>query len=163
MATSTLCSSSAPTSSWPAVAASSPADKYRGAVVEDLQLPPAFALPKTEPTAKAIELAYERDFSYIPVLSAQRKPIGYLDVPALKTRWEAGQADPSESILKHMTRFRRAPDSPYALITPWTPLEVLEGFLKDNEFALVTDEYRKFVLAVATAHDLENFVSRRGF
>jgi hypothetical protein len=58
-------------------------DKYRGAVVEvctppvavahvsrrtpqDLQLPPAFALPKTELIARAIELAYDRDFSHIP-------------------------------------------------------------------------------------------------
>lgn len=40
--------------------------KYRGAVVEDLQLPPAFALPSTEYISRAIELAYERDFSYIP-------------------------------------------------------------------------------------------------
>jgi hypothetical protein len=59
-----------------------PPDKYRGAVVEvharvslahaslihlqDLQLPPAFSLPKTELIARAIELAYDRDFSHIP-------------------------------------------------------------------------------------------------
>ena len=59
-------------------------DKYRGAVVEvrrssmsnrgwtldslsqDLQLPPAFALPSDEAISRAIESAYERDFSYIP-------------------------------------------------------------------------------------------------
>jgi hypothetical protein len=60
----------------------SPQDKYRGAVVEvhrrvssrptsliclqDLQLPPAFSLPRTELFARAIELAYDRDFSHIP-------------------------------------------------------------------------------------------------
>lgn len=70
-----------------------PPDKYRGAVVEvrarnearrrptippdslnllmnsspqDLQLPPAFSLPRTELIARAIELAYDRDFSHIP-------------------------------------------------------------------------------------------------
>jgi hypothetical protein len=64
-----------------------PADKYRGAVVEvrwkisrvmqdllnvmqilnqDLQLPPAFSLPREEAIAAAIELAYDRDFSHIP-------------------------------------------------------------------------------------------------
>lgn len=60
------------------------ADKYRGAVVEvsntdiadwdanfqkpaqDLQLPPAFTLPREEPILAAIELAYDRDFSHIP-------------------------------------------------------------------------------------------------
>lgn len=34
--------------------------------LQDMQLPPAFALPKTEAISRAIELAYERDFSYIP-------------------------------------------------------------------------------------------------
>ncbi len=42
------------------------ATKYRGAVVDDLQLPPAFSLPYSERISKAIELAYERDFSHIP-------------------------------------------------------------------------------------------------
>lgn len=57
-------------------------DKYRGAVVEvsqclllcsvglkllqDLQLAPAFTLPRDEAIIAAIELAYDRDFSQIP-------------------------------------------------------------------------------------------------
>jgi hypothetical protein len=32
-----------------------------------------------------------REFS---VLNKSRKPIGYLDVAALKRKWEAGEADP---------------------------------------------------------------------
>ncbi|KAH8116121.1 hypothetical protein DFH11DRAFT_1584371 [Phellopilus nigrolimitatus] len=85
------------------------AHKYRGAVVEDLQLPPAFALPQSETIARAIDLAYDRDFSHIPILSGERKPLGYLDVSALKTKWEAGQADPNDNVLKYMTKFRRGP------------------------------------------------------
>ncbi|KAL0958383.1 hypothetical protein HGRIS_000525 [Hohenbuehelia grisea] len=139
------------------------ADKYRGAVVEDLQLPPAFALPYTESISRAIELAYERDFSHIPVLDRNRRPLGYVDVARLKERWEAGSADPRDTVVKYMTRFKRdAESAPYTLITPLSPLAELEGFLQDNIFALVTDNDRKFVLAVATASDLENFVSRRG-
>lgn len=34
--------------------------------MQDLQLPPAFALPKDERISRAIDLAYERDFSHIP-------------------------------------------------------------------------------------------------
>lgn len=80
---------------------------------QDLQLPPAFAIPQNESISRAMELAYERDFDYIPwvftfdsvrttrqqftrqfsVLNKCRKPIGYLDVGALKEKWEAGQAD----------------------------------------------------------------------
>lgn len=137
-------------------------DKYRGAVVEDLQLPPAFALDLNQEILKAIEFAYERDFSYIPVLAKDRKPIGYVDVGALKTKWEGGQAQPDDPILSHTTQFKRGKAQPYTVITPWTPLAELEAFLKENDFAIITDSERKFVLGVATADDLTNFVSRRG-
>lgn len=115
------------------------ADNYRGAVVEvrisflashtsaadrpvyskmalqDLQLSPAFALPQDEAISRAIELAYDRDFSHIPyvlllhqttylrqttdtyyasVLNRNRKPVGYVDVARLKEKWEAGNANP---------------------------------------------------------------------
>ncbi|KZT28120.1 hypothetical protein NEOLEDRAFT_1130096 [Neolentinus lepideus HHB14362 ss-1] len=137
-------------------------DKYRGAVVEDLQLPPAFALPTDEAVSRAIDLAYERDYSYIPVLDRTRKPLGYLDVAALKTKWEAQQASPIDRVIKYTTKFDRTASHPYTLITPATPLSELEEFLKHNIFAIVTDYGRKFVLAVATQQDLETFVSRRG-
>ncbi|EUC56040.1 TAF10-TFIID and SAGA subunit-like protein [Rhizoctonia solani AG-3 Rhs1AP] len=136
--------------------------KYRGAVVEDLQLPPAFALSRTEHVVKAIELAYDRDFSYIPVLDSKRKPVGYIDVASLKTRWEAGTANPSDLIENYMNKFARGTDVPYTVITPETPLEELESFLETTPFAIVTDWNRKFVLGVATKDDLSNFVTRRG-
>jgi hypothetical protein len=77
-----------------------------------------------------------------------------------------------------MTKFNRTSSEPYTVITPLSPLSELEDFLKINIFALgtvlcrsnahteqysiVTDQHRKFVLAVATAQDLGNFVKRRG-
>jgi len=137
-------------------------DRFRGAVVEDLQLPPAFTLEMDELIIKAIECAYERDFSYIPVLSRDRKLVGYVDVTALKQKWEAGQANPDDPILAHTTRFKRSRAHPYTVITPWTDLAELESFLKENHFAIITDAERKFVLGVATADDLNNFVTRRG-
>ncbi|PCH44905.1 hypothetical protein WOLCODRAFT_77976 [Wolfiporia cocos MD-104 SS10] len=141
----------------------SSADKYRGAVVEDLQLQPAFALPLDEPISRAIELAYERDFSQFPVLDHNRKPLGYLDVAALKGKWEAGEANPSDRVSQYMTKFIRSASQPYTIITPSTPLAELEEFLRHNIFALITDQDRKFVLGIVTSQDLENFVSRRGF
>ncbi|KAH0581892.1 hypothetical protein H2248_011574 [Termitomyces sp. 'cryptogamus'] len=131
-------------------------DKYKGAVVEDLQLPPAFSLPLSEPISGAIELAYERDFSHIP------KPVGYVDVAQLKEKWEAGEADPTDKVSQYMTKFLRTASYPYTVITPLTPLVDLEQFLQTHLFALVTDTSRKFVLAVATQQDLNSFVSRRG-
>jgi len=137
-------------------------DKYRGAVVEDLQLPPAFALPADEKISRAIELAYERDFSHIPVLDRNRKPLGYVDVRTLKAKWEGGKANPDDKVSQYLTKFIRSPTQPYTLITPSTPLAELEDFLQDRIFALVTDRERKFVLGVATSQDLLNFVARRG-
>lgn len=151
----------APTAS-SASAFSPGSSKYRGAVVEDLQLPPAFALSRSEHVGKAIQLAYDRDFSHIPVLDSRRKPVGYLDVAVLKSKWEAGAANPSDSLALYMTKFERGTSAPYTVITPETPLEELEEFLQTNEFAIVTDISRKFVLGVATKDDLSNFVTRRG-
>ena len=48
-----------------------------------------------------------------------------------------------------------------------TPLEELESFFNGavsgakQDFAVVTDERRRFVLGVATKSDLEEFVKRR--
>jgi hypothetical protein len=73
-------------------------------------------------------------------------------------------------------RFERSQAHPYTVITPETPLEALEEFLKTEIFALgqstphlksvklvhsmrlVTDYDRKFVLAVATRQDLEVWI-----
>ncbi|KAI0746882.1 hypothetical protein C8Q80DRAFT_1104750 [Daedaleopsis nitida] len=140
-----------------------PPDDYRGAVVEDLQLPPAFALPADEAISRAIEMAYERDFSHIPVLDRKRKLLGYIDVAVLKAKWEAGEANPDDKVQKYMTKFKRTAGTPYTIITPSTPLAELKQFLDHNIFAIVTDWNRKFVLGVVTSQDFEKFVSRRGF
>ncbi|CAG8527902.1 12601_t:CDS:2 [Acaulospora colombiana] len=110
------------------------AKRYRGASVEDLQLPPAFSLPKNAPVISAIELAYDRDFSYIP----HRRPVGYIDVAALKKAWEAGEIDADDQVINLTTRFDRSSKTgrPYSVITPDTPLEVLEEFLQSNVFAI---------------------------
>jgi len=138
------------------------ADKYRGASVEDLQLPPAFCLSQSQLVARAIELAYERDYTHIPILNRHRRPLGYIDVSALKRRWEKDEINPDDQVQDLMNKFDRSAKREYTVITPLSPLEDLEVFLDHNLFALVTDAERKFVLAVATPQDLENFVTRRG-
>ena len=85
----------------------------------------------------------------------------------------------ADKVSQYMTKFERTASHPYTVITPLSSLSELEGFLKTNIFALgkfglvllrkdlmifyaVTDSERKFVLAVATQQDLDNFVTRRG-
>ena len=66
-----------------------------------------------------------------------------------------------------MQRFNRKKGNVYKIITNNTPLEELEEFFEGaggrerQEFAIVTDETRRFVLGVATRGDLEEFVKRR--
>lgn len=68
-----------------------------------------------------------------------------------------------------MQRFARK-GKVYQLITPETSLEDLEDFFEGageggggekRDFAVVTDDDRKFVLGVATRADLDEFVERR--
>ena len=73
-----------------------------------------------------------------------------------------------------MLKFRRK-GNVYRIITMDTPLEELERFFngeldagggggekrQKQDFAVVTDASRKFVLGVATRADLEQFVRRR--
>lgn len=70
-----------------------------------------------------------------------------------------------------MTRFQRR-GRKYRVITMETPLEELEAFFRGDgagpdegewkqDFAVITDENRRFVLGVATTADLEEFVKRR--
>ncbi len=71
-----------------------------------------------------------------------------------------------EPVEKAMIRFQRK-GRRYRLITMETRLEELEKFFSGDgmgekqDFAVVTDPARRFVLGVATKGDLEEFVRRR--
>ena len=74
----------------------------------------------------------------------------------------------TDTVEKAMLRFRRK-GRVYRVITMETPLEELEEFFKGGlsgtvepqDFAVVTDPERRFVLGVVTKADLEEFVRRR--
>ncbi|KAK4052773.1 hypothetical protein OIV83_002060 [Microbotryomycetes sp. JL201] len=163
---------------------------YRGAVVEDLQLSPALVLPSTTRVSDALQMAYEREFTILPISDpSTRTLIGWLNSDVLKTQYAKGlvkddqtlsQVDqlsrgtdststtsasvPAESAQPttlSVRKFRK--DKIYQLITPDTALEDLEQFFATSKssFALVTDHSRKFVLGVVTPEDLQKFVSRR--
>jgi len=73
----------------------------------------------------------------------------------------------TDEVEKAMSRFKRDKGTKYTLITTETPLEELEGFFEGvytgqkQDFAVVTDQARRFVLGVATREDLDEFVKRR--
>lgn len=107
-------------------------------------------------------MSYDRDYSQLTVISSTtRSLLGYLSVAKLKAALAEDGVRESDAVAKAMTRFDRRKGVAYQVITPNTPLEELEAFLKKEEFAVVTDERRRFVLGVATRGDLEEFVKRR--
>ncbi|KAE8309143.1 hypothetical protein BDV41DRAFT_459843 [Aspergillus transmontanensis] len=152
------------TSSW--------ADKYRGATVEDLDPPPALSVSPNDLVSSAMLAAYERDFTHLTVTSStKRSLLGYLSIPRLKQLLKEGTIKESDSVSAAMQRFNRKRGL-YQVITMETPLEELEQFFETEtgpngekrekqEFAVVTDASRKFVLGVVTKGDLEEFVKRR--
>ncbi|KAL8760582.1 MAG: hypothetical protein Q9184_003236 [Pyrenodesmia sp. 2 TL-2023] len=148
------------TSSW--------ALKYRGATVEDLDPPPALSTKPTELISNALMTSYEREFTHLTVVSEDtRALLGYLNIPRLKEMLKKGHVRETDYVGEAMQKFQRS-GKVYKVITMDTPLEELEAFFNGGvdgggpqDFAVVTDENRRFVLGVVTKADLEEFVKRR--
>ncbi|KAL2161567.1 hypothetical protein VTH06DRAFT_8129 [Thermothelomyces fergusii] len=144
------------------------ASRYRGATVEDLDPPPALSLTPSDPISVALASAFERDYTHLTVVDGgTRALLGYLSIPHLQALLDAGRVAPGDEVRAAMTRFRRR-GAKYRVITMQTPLEELEAFFEGHEtagqkqdFAVITDAARRFVLGVATRADLEEFVKRR--
>ncbi|EGX90502.1 cystathionine beta-synthase, putative [Cordyceps militaris CM01] len=152
------------------------AARYRGATVEDLDPPAALSLTPADSVSDALLSAFERDYTHLTVVDgATRALLGYIAMPQLQAQLDAGRVRADDALSAVMTRFQRKGRT-YRVITMQTPLEELEAFFRGDggaaggqetagpwaqEFAVVTDENRRFVLGVATVQDLEEFVKRR--
>jgi hypothetical protein len=143
-------------------------DSPNQAVVEDLDPGPALSTHPHTPLGQALFSAFERDYTHLTVLDPTTKALlGYISTPLIKAQLASKAITENDSVEKAMVRFRRK-GRKYALITMETPLEELEAFFEGGvtggqkqEFAVVTDPARRFVLGVATREDLGEFVRRR--
>ncbi|GAA5964556.1 hypothetical protein JCM8115_003921 [Rhodotorula mucilaginosa] len=136
---------------------------YRGANIDDLQLSPALVLPVSTSVGTALQLAFERDFSILPLHSTTSRAelLGWLSIDALKPLAEQGQVDldaPLSALLRGdapataTTNGQQlaASQSPaaageerpvkefkrgrkYEVITPETPLEKLDAFFAEQQ------------------------------
>lgn len=113
--------------------------------------------------------AFERDYTHLTVVDpANRALLGYVSIPRLRQLLETRRVRDADTVEQAMQRFNRRRGSVYTVITLDTPLEQLEDFFaggpdarNPQDFAVVTDRSRKFVLGVATKEDLAEFVRRR--
>lgn len=138
------------------------------AAVEDLQPPAALSLTPSDPISLALALAFERDYTHLTIVDAEtRSLLGYIAIPQLQSLLDSGRVRSEDPISSAMLRFQRK-GKKYSVITMDTPLEELEAFFEGaatggqrQEFAVITDDNRRFVLGVATRGDLEEFAKRR--
>ena len=136
--------------------------------MDDLEPPSALSCNPSDPISYALLTAFERDYTHLTVVDKDtRALIGYLSIPRLQELLKEGKVQSSDPVSEAMIKFRRKAGT-YKVITMDTPLEELEEFfMKGSEaqgpqdFAVVTDVGRRFVLGVATVHDLEEFARRR--
>lgn len=140
--------------------------------MEDLEPPSALSIKPNDSISYALMTAFERDYTHLTVVDPQSKALlGYVNIPRLRTLLEQGAVRDTDAVQQAMQRFRRK-GSVYKVITLDTPLEELEDFFAGavdgegqtagaQDFAVVTDAARKFVLGVATKEDLQEFVRRR--
>jgi len=143
-------------------------NRYRGATVEDLDPPAALSCNPSDTISYALMTAFERDYTHLTVVSqVTRALLGYLSIPRLRELLTEGKVKETDEVAQAMIKFRRK-GAKYVVITMETPLEELEEFFVGGlngagpqEFAVVTDASRRFVLGVATAKDLEEFARRR--
>ncbi|KAJ1536506.1 hypothetical protein HK096_010288 [Nowakowskiella sp. JEL0078] len=125
-------------------------NRFRGACIEDLQLPEAVSIPRTCKVDVALDIMISRDFSQLPVIDDQRKMVGWITLGALQSNIaDASLQDiQNEEISSWMYKFKKSDH--YKVITPSTSLSDLESFWEYNLAAFVTDESGKFPLAVVT-------------
>ncbi|KAF3016151.1 hypothetical protein G7054_g14568 [Neopestalotiopsis clavispora] len=140
-------------------------DRYRGAIVQDLEPPAALSINPSDPVSLALISAFEREYTHLTIIDSSSKSLlGYVSIPHLQAQLDSGAVKPEDPVSAAMTRFQRKGRT-YTVITMATPLEELEAFFdggpQKQDFAVVTDEERRFVLGVATREDLEEFVRRR--
>lgn len=168
-----------------------PTRNYRGSTVEDLEITPAVSINPGTPLSEALEIAYENDFTFLPVINhVNRKLLGVFEVDKARKslhdqgslpnpytgnymRWfhhkardSWSQQHPDSQGDAHRTTLTatimRPRGSVYRVLTPSTPLEELTEFFNTGEdFAIITNPRGTFVYGVATPDDLLRYQKLR--
>lgn len=161
---------------------------YRGATVEDLDIKPAISITPRTLVYEALEISFENEFTYLPVVHEQNKKLlGILNVGLLRTNQEQIQKSSVEPIaMNYMTWFHQGArqkykeqrestlelkssrifkpngGKSYVVITPMTPLEDLASFFNSGQyFAIITNHDGIIVYGVATPEDLIKYENSR--
>lgn len=161
---------------------------YRGATIEDLDIKPAISINPTTHLNLALEIAFEHEFTYLPVIHEENKKLlGVLKVEELRNNPHKFQSRSIEPIVKNYmiwfnkraqenynrqipklgeisrnSRIKKPSAKKYQTLTPYTPLEELAKFFNNGiYFAIITNDEGSFVYGVATPEDLTKYENSR--
>lgn len=162
---------------------------YRGATVEDLDIRPAISINPSTPLTRAFEVAFENEFTYLPVIDEERKTLlGVLNMEEVHKKrkgndglepiaknymlWFSQKAranyekDPSKRtatpLNSKIVKPKAGNGKHYHVLTPLTPLEKLaEFFNAGNYFAIITNGEGSLVYGVVTPEDLTKYEHAR--
>lgn len=137
---------------------------YRGATIEDLDIRPAISINPSTPLQKAFQVAFENEFSFLPVIhETNKRLLGVLNVEALqqspdklrnsflkpvtvnymlwfsqkaRERYEktSVQAPSSTQLNSKILKPRPSGGKHYEVLTPLTPLERLAKFFNSGNY-----------------------------
>ncbi|KJE89664.1 hypothetical protein CAOG_01099, partial [Capsaspora owczarzaki ATCC 30864] len=137
-----------------------PASKYRGAAVEDLNLPVPVTASQTIAIGAALALMDEHDFDNLPVLDAKKRLVGLLTREKLEARVRAAPSTAEAEQVTPAMYYSFSRKHRYVPIQLDTPLEVLEQFFTQHSIAFVTDD-NGWCVSLATPADLQLYLSKR--
>lgn len=164
---------------------------YRGATVEDLDIRPAISINPSTPLERAIEVSFENEFTYLPVIhETNKRLLGVLNVETFKVdpqkvrnsflkpitknymhwfsqtardRYEQElQAKSTTPLHLKILKPKSSQGKKYEVLTPMTPLEGLAQFFNTgNYFAIITNDGGNLVYGVVTPEDLIKYEHSR--
>ncbi|RLV90161.1 hypothetical protein JA1_004768 [Spathaspora sp. JA1] len=166
---------------------------YRGATIEDLNIPPAVSINPSTSLGIAVAIAYENEFTYLPVIhEINKRLLGVINVEQLKRDQEKLSRSFLKPIVKNymlwfnqntkrkyeideVKQTQTPPRSTilkpktgngqkYHVLTPDSPLEELADFFNSGiYFAIITNGDGTFVYGVATPEDLQKYEKVRQY
>ncbi|CAI5758102.1 unnamed protein product [Candida verbasci] len=164
---------------------------YRGATIEDLNLPPAISINPSSSIYEAFKIGFEYEFSYLPVINEiNKKLLGVINIDSLKhskiehakhenvlvkdymiwfnqkskINYEKNFNKQIQKTLPNTKIVKPTNGKRYQLLTPYTPLETLANFFNSGEyFAVITGDDGNFVYGVVTPEDLIKYEKSRPF
>lgn len=164
---------------------------YRGAIIEDLNIPQAISVNPSTSLYDAVAVGYENEFTHLPVIHEETKRLlGVINVEDIKNNENKIKNSFLSPIVKHYmlwfnttarknyedrmkhgaatsktsttSQILKPRGKKYDILTPYTPLEKLAKFFSQgNYFAVITGADGDFVYGVATPEDLKKYEKSR--